>query len=66
MGELNSRDTLTRYWKRVFITYNCSVTLQALSETIALIWFDVNIDYLPACQVTLAHPVAKFDKMYLH
>ena len=34
-----------------YITYICSVILQALSKTISPIWFNVNMDYFPACQI---------------
>ena len=29
----------------------CNTANSALSETIAPIWFNVNIDYLPACEI---------------
>ena len=38
-------------WLVLLYTYISSVTLWALSETIPPIWFNVNIDYLAACQI---------------
>ena len=34
-----------------YITCICSAALQALSEKIPPIWFNVNKDYLAACQM---------------
>ena len=34
-----------------YITYLCSLTLQAPSEATSPIWFNVNIDYLAAYQI---------------
>ena len=31
-------------------------------KTIPPIWFKVNIDYTPKCQILLVYPVAKFNK----
>ena len=41
-------------------------TLLPLSETVLPIWFNVDIDYLLACQVLVVYPVTKFDKTYRH
>ena len=30
------------------------------------IWFHVKIDNIPACQVVLVYPVAKFEEMHMH
>ena len=40
--------------------------MQALSETVHPTWFNVNIVYLPACQILLVYPAAKFEKTYWH
>ena len=44
----------------------CSVTLEALSETMPPIWFNVNIDYLALCQILFHAPggeLSRFLKM---
>ena len=42
----------------------CFVTLQALSETIPSIWLNVNIDYLPACQILFSLIVGESNKIH--
>ena len=39
-----------------YITYICFVTLWALSERIPSIWFNINIYYLPVCQILFCAP----------
>ena len=44
-----------------YVTYICSVTLQALSEKIPPIWFNVNIDYLAGCQILFCTPGGNYQ-----
>ena len=39
----------------------CFVTLWALSETMLSIWFDVDINYLAACQVLFCAPGGNYQ-----